>query len=226
MFPHLSWGPTARVNTVHLIKGLRDSALLALLLGAGLRRSEVAAINTAHIQERDGRWLIADLVGKHGRIRSVPITPWAHAAVVRWQAAAGISAGPVFRRVTRHGTVAAKSISPQAVFELVKWYAKAIGVEVGPHDARRTFAQLAASWPRSPGADPTLSRPCFHRDNRDLSGNPAEPPGCAVRPLGVTASIVSLPQPKLPLNAEGRRLRYGTPGPTAPSRAHRRGLEM
>jgi integrase len=39
--------------------------------------------------------------------------------------------------------VAAKSISPQAVFELVKWYAKAIGVEVGPHDARRTFAQLA-----------------------------------------------------------------------------------
>ena len=125
------------------LKGVRDSALLALLLGAGLRRSELAAINTAHIQLRDGRWLIADLVGKHGRIRSVPIPPGAHAAVVRWQAAAGISEGPMFRGVTRHRTVASRRISPQAVFDIVKCYAKAIGVEVAPHDARRTFAKLA-----------------------------------------------------------------------------------
>jgi len=36
------------------VKGLRDSALLALLLGAGLRRAELASINTDHIQLRDG----------------------------------------------------------------------------------------------------------------------------------------------------------------------------
>src|ERR1022692_1679666 len=53
------------------LKGMRDSAILAVLLGAGLRRSELADLNVAHIQERNGRWLVADLVGKHGRIRSV-----------------------------------------------------------------------------------------------------------------------------------------------------------
>src|SRR6516164_10908002 len=50
-------------------KGLRDRAILAVLLGCGLRRSEVAAITVGHIQQRDGRWCIVDLVGKHGRVR-------------------------------------------------------------------------------------------------------------------------------------------------------------
>jgi site-specific recombinase XerD len=125
------------------LKGIRDSGLLALLLGGGLRRSELAALDVAHIQQRDGRWLIADLVGKHGRIRSVPIPLSAHAAVESWQTTAGISEGPLFRPVTRHRTVLARRISPQAVFDIVKFYARAIGVEIGPHDLRRSFAKLA-----------------------------------------------------------------------------------
>jgi site-specific recombinase XerD len=52
-------------------KGLRDRAILAVLLGCGLRRSEVAALTFAHVQQRDGRWCIVDLVGKHGRIRTI-----------------------------------------------------------------------------------------------------------------------------------------------------------
>jgi site-specific recombinase XerD len=46
------------------IKGLRDRAILAVLLGCGLRRSEVAALTVGHVQQRDGRWCIVDLVGK------------------------------------------------------------------------------------------------------------------------------------------------------------------
>src|SRR6202040_1985749 len=49
-------------------KGLRDRAILAVLLGCGLRRSEVAVLTFSHIQQRDGRWCIVDLVGKHGRV--------------------------------------------------------------------------------------------------------------------------------------------------------------
>src|ERR1700704_2938888 len=54
-------------------KGLRDRAIIAVLLGCGLRRSEVAALTFAHVQQRDGRWCIVDLVGKHGRVRTAPI---------------------------------------------------------------------------------------------------------------------------------------------------------
>jgi site-specific recombinase XerD len=37
-------------------RGLRDRAILAVLFGCGLRRSEVAALTCEHIQQRDGRW--------------------------------------------------------------------------------------------------------------------------------------------------------------------------
>src|SRR3984885_12219859 len=42
-------------------KGLRDRAIIAVLLGCALRRSEVAALTMKHIQQRDGRWCIVDL---------------------------------------------------------------------------------------------------------------------------------------------------------------------
>src|ERR1700682_3110199 len=58
------------------VRGLRDRAILAVLLGCGLRRSEVAALTFAHLQQLDGRWCIVDLLGKHGRVRTVPLPDW------------------------------------------------------------------------------------------------------------------------------------------------------
>jgi site-specific recombinase XerD len=51
-------------SDISTVKGLRDRAILAVLLGCGLRRSEVATLSFAHIQQRDGRWCIVDLRGK------------------------------------------------------------------------------------------------------------------------------------------------------------------
>jgi site-specific recombinase XerD len=65
-------------------KRLRDRAIIAVLLGCGLRRSEVAALMLKHIQQRDGRWCIVDLVGKHGRVRTVPMPVWVKVAIDAW----------------------------------------------------------------------------------------------------------------------------------------------
>src|SRR5712692_5333001 len=68
-------------------KGLRDRAILAVLIGCGLRRSEVASLMFTHIQQRDDRWCIVDLVGKHGRVRTVPIPTWVKVSIEAWTSA-------------------------------------------------------------------------------------------------------------------------------------------
>jgi hypothetical protein len=43
--------------------------------GCALPQSELAALDSRHIQPRDGRWVFVDLVGKGNKIRTVPIPP-------------------------------------------------------------------------------------------------------------------------------------------------------
>jgi hypothetical protein len=47
--------------------------------------------------------VIADLVGKGGHVRTVPVPNWVKLAVDNWLAAAGISAGPIFRAINKPG---------------------------------------------------------------------------------------------------------------------------
>jgi integrase len=125
------------------MKGLRDRAILAVLLGCGLRRSEVAALTVKHIQQRDGRWCVVDLVGKHGRVRTVPMPTWVKAAVDSWTTPTGIADGPVFRSVNRGGEVHETALSEKVVWQLIRPYAAQAGVPgIAPHDCRRTCAKL------------------------------------------------------------------------------------
>lgn len=126
------------------LKGLRDRALLAALLGCGLRRKEAIGLDLDRIQQRDGRWAIPDLVGKGGRIRTVPMPAWCKCAMDVWTAAAGILEGPVFRPVLKGGRMGAGRLTTQAAWDAVKLYGDRIDVpELAPHDLRRTFAKLA-----------------------------------------------------------------------------------
>ena len=130
-------------------KGLRDRAILAVLLGCGLRRSELAALTVGHVQQRDGRWCIVDLVGKHGRVRTIPMPTWVKVAMDAWTSAAGVADGYVFRPVNRAGQAQGVGLSEKVVWQLLQPYAAAAGVPgIAPHDCRRTCAR-AASWNRS-----------------------------------------------------------------------------
>src|SRR5882762_10727764 len=120
------------------VKGLRDRAILAVLLGCGLRRSEVAAVTFTHLQQRDGRWCIVDLVGKHSRVRTAPMPTWVKVAVDAWTAAAGLADGHVFRPVNRADRVADERLGEKVVWQMLKQYAAEIGVSgIAPHDLRR-----------------------------------------------------------------------------------------
>jgi site-specific recombinase XerD len=125
------------------LKRLRDRAILAVMIGSGIRRSEVAALEDRHIQTRDGRPIITDLVGKGNRVRTIPIPEWVRLAIDDWRQAANISAGRVFRPINKGGKLSGKMLTPQAIYYIIRDYSLELGIEVAPHDLRRTFAKLA-----------------------------------------------------------------------------------
>jgi site-specific recombinase XerD len=125
------------------VKGLRDRAILAVLLGCGLRRSEVAALTFAHVQERYGRWCIVDLVGKHSRVRTVPMPTWVKVAIDAWTSASGVGDGRIFRPVNRGDKVQGEAMSEKVVWQMLQRYATDAGVPgIAPHDCRRSCAKL------------------------------------------------------------------------------------
>ncbi len=67
------------------LKGKRDYAILALLVGCALRRRELASLTVEDIQMRENRWVIADLRGKGGRIRTVAVPVWVKNGINAWQ---------------------------------------------------------------------------------------------------------------------------------------------
>jgi site-specific recombinase XerD len=126
------------------LKGLRDRAILALLLGCGLRRAEAANLTFEHIQQRDGRWVLVDLLGKRNKLRSVPMPSWSKQAIDQYAKAANLSDGVVFRPINKSGRVTGERMTEQAIYNVVVCYAAQVSVgKVAPHDLRRTFAKLA-----------------------------------------------------------------------------------
>lgn len=125
------------------VKGRRDRALLAVMLGCALRREECVTLTVAHIQQREGRWVIVDLVGKRNKTRSVPMPSWCKVAIDEWLVTGAITDGLIFRPVNRGGRLGTDAMTAQAVYNVVAEYAPALGLTVHPHDLRRTFAKLA-----------------------------------------------------------------------------------
>lgn len=124
------------------LKGRRDRCALALLVGCGLRRSEAAQLTFEHIQQRDGRWVIVDIRGKRGRIRTVPVPAWVKVAIDRWSEAAQISSGRILRAVNKGDRITHDSLSGTAILDLATKYGEEIGVSLKAHDLRRTCAKL------------------------------------------------------------------------------------
>lgn len=150
-------------NTTTLT-GLRDAALLSCLLGCGLRREEAAKLTEGHFRLIENRWVIANLLGKGGRLRNVVVPDWckhdvdAYLVALRqtesfrilttsyidMQPTTPLSELALFVSIKQSGQVATIGITPQTVYNIVLRYAKQCDIEkLAPHDVRRSYAKLS-----------------------------------------------------------------------------------
>jgi integrase len=152
------------------VRGLSDRAILAVLLGCGLRRSKVAALTFTHVQQRDGRWCIVDLVGKHGRVRTAPMPTWVKIAIDAWTAAADIADGHVFRLGQSRRGCGSCGFGREG--RLVAH--QAVRRDRGrPWNCTARFAshlrEVVSGRQRRTGADPVAAGPRIGRDDRAVS---------------------------------------------------------
>jgi site-specific recombinase XerD len=125
------------------LSGKRDRAILAVLIGCGLRRAELVGLRVSDLQIREEHWVVADLIGKGKHVRTVPMPGWVKHAVDDWTNAAEITAGFIFRAVSRTGAIWGEHITPKAVWHVVKGAARSAGIaNLAPHDLRRSCARL------------------------------------------------------------------------------------
>ena len=158
------------------VKGKRDRAVLALLIGCGLRRSEIAALGAGDIEQRDGRWVIVDLEGKGNRLRTVPVPAWVKTAIDEWTTAAVIREGKLFRSLNKGGAVWGDGITEKVVWWIVQEYAR--GDRGRAPRPARPAPHLRQAMPRRrrrPRTDSVSAGPCEHPDHRAVPGFAPEP---------------------------------------------------
>jgi integrase/recombinase XerD len=128
--------------------GLRDTAIIAMMLCTGLREAELVGLDVADLRQHLGGELAVKVrEGKGRKARLVPYgeLSWVLAIVDKWLAVAGIERGPVFRGFYRGGrSVRPTRLTPRAVQMILAEHKVMIDGQrrrVRPHDLRRTYAR-------------------------------------------------------------------------------------
>jgi integrase/recombinase XerD len=120
------------------VAGARDAAMLALLYGAGLRRSELVALEVSDYDSATGTLTVRR--GKGRKARQCYATNGARDAIDAWLAVRGEDAGALFLPIDKAGRIQQHPMTDQAVLYIVERRARAAGVRAfSPHDLRRTF---------------------------------------------------------------------------------------
>jgi integrase len=108
--------------------------MVAMLIGCGLRRAELLALSFESIQQREEHWVIADLAGKGGHVRTVPVPNWVKRTVDAWKAAAAITHGRVFPAINKAGRVRGDGMSPKVLWDVVRAAAARAAIDkLAPH---------------------------------------------------------------------------------------------
>ncbi|MCS3490928.1 tyrosine-type recombinase/integrase [Enterobacter sp. SLBN-59] len=119
--------------------GPRDAAMLAVILGCGLRRSEAVGLDFSDVvtQYRALRVLGK---GNKERLAYMPAGTWQRLQM--WiDQVRGENDGPLFSRIRRFDTLTNDRLTDQAVYHILQVRQCQAGIpKCAPHDLRRTFA--------------------------------------------------------------------------------------
>lgn len=130
------------------LRGLRDTALISLMLCTGVREQELCNLEVADLRQRLGGSL-ALLVreGKGAKQRLIPYgeLEWCLTVVEAWLKAAGITEGKVFRGIYKGDkTIRTTALTTRNIQRILEEYPVIIDgnlTHVNPHDLRRTYAR-------------------------------------------------------------------------------------
>lgn len=125
---------------VHTPIGLRDRVVLALLLGAGLRRDELVNLRWDDITSQ-GERTVLNVTGKGNKSRVIPISAALMSLLGKW----GDTIDPegyIVRSVTKGGQIG-DGMTGQSILDIVDRYGRLLGKDkLRPHDLRRTYARI------------------------------------------------------------------------------------
>jgi len=144
------------------LAGTRDRALLVVGFTGAFRRSELVALTVADVAfVQEGlrvtiRRSKTDQEGQ-GTVIGLPLGRTPATCPVRalraWLEAAGITEGPIFRKVDRHGNVGARALAGRAVAIVVQRTAAAAGLDPKLYAGHSLRAGLATSAAQAGKAD-------------------------------------------------------------------------
>jgi hypothetical protein len=128
--PRLAFNRTVVLRyRIYLEQRLHASTTINLRLAAVRRVAHEAAdsgllsllgLHTESIQIREEHWVIADLLGKAGHIRTVAIPRWVKEAIDAWKEASRIAEGALFRSINKAGRVWGNGMTPKVLWEVVR----------------------------------------------------------------------------------------------------------
>jgi len=122
--------------------GVRDAAILCVLYGGGLRRSEIIGLDVADYDVQNGALTVRRGKGSKARITYLP--SGGQSRLNRWlelRAQKGLTdEGPLFHPIHRSGKIFEGRMTDQAILALLQRRALGAGIRAfSPHDLRRTF---------------------------------------------------------------------------------------
>lgn len=134
--------------------GVRDAAILSVLVGCGLRRDEMLHLNWDQYQPREGRMCFVDIKGKGGKYRTVPVPLWCQSDIDRWNVVSQTQEPPPKPGPLAAAHAARRIICPALpgrfcgrlassnLATVIDNYGQRIDVRLRPHDLRRSLAKL------------------------------------------------------------------------------------